>query len=76
MKTIAKLYLGTKEGKVYTYRSFVSVVSLICYAIHTTWMNPAKFFTLLSTNRALYSQVCPQERAGMTWDRPLNRLYS
>eukprot|EP00796_Vickermania_ingenoplastis_P008524 gene8524-biopygen5892 len=69
VKTVAKLGLALKAQS-FTCRSFVSLVSLILYALHTTKINPAKAFTLLRAYRGVYRTVVE----GKDWDGPLGYL--
>ncbi|CAD2217442.1 hypothetical protein, conserved [Angomonas deanei] len=66
IKTISKIELGIAPGKQYSIRSFVSTVSLICFAHHTTRLNPASLYKILSVVRAFYSLVSQ----GGDWDAP------
>lgn len=62
-KTVAKLQLSLKAEQL-AYRSFVSVVSLVLFAQHTTQLNPAKAFRLLRAYWAMYRQIT----RGYQWD--------
>eukprot|EP00796_Vickermania_ingenoplastis_P004537 gene4537-gene3111 len=66
IKTVAKLGLSL-EATSYTCRSFVSSVSLILYAMHTTRLNPAGAFQLLRAYRGVYRTV----EEGLDWDDPI-----
>eukprot|EP00796_Vickermania_ingenoplastis_P002607 gene2607-biopygen2097 len=66
VKTIAKLNLALAATD-FTCRSFVSLVSLILYALHTTRLNPAGAFSLLRAYRGVYRTV----NEGRKWDDPL-----
>jgi len=66
VKTVAKLHLAAPIGD-HTHRTFVSLVSLILYALHTTQLNPAKAFRLLMA----YRGVCRQVTRNHGWDEPL-----
>eukprot|EP00796_Vickermania_ingenoplastis_P004533 gene4533-biopygen2553 len=65
-KTVAKLGLALRATE-FSCRSFVSLISLILYALHTTRLNPASAFTLLRAYRGVYRSVTE----GKNWDGPL-----
>ncbi|KPA77631.1 TATE DNA transposon [Leptomonas pyrrhocoris] len=70
VKTVAKLTLALPARR-FSCRSFVSLVSLMLYAIHTTQhVNPARAFTLLRAYRGVYRMVC----RGLDWDEELPYL--
>jgi len=69
VKTKAKLGLAL-QAQSFTNRSFVSLVSLVLYALHTTGLNPAGSFRLLRAYRAVYNNVS----SGGEWDAALERL--
>lgn len=69
VKTIAKLGLAL-QARAFSHRSFVSLVSLMLYAIHTTQLNPAGAFQLLRAYRAVYRLVTQ----GRSWDSLLTYL--
>jgi len=69
VKTVAKLGLALAATK-FSCRSFVSLISLILYALHTTRLNPASAFQLLRAYRGVYRQVT----AGLSWDSDLPYL--
>ncbi|KAH9600834.1 hypothetical protein LSM04_007959 [Trypanosoma melophagium] len=71
VKTVAKLMLSSAPDRQHSIRTFVSVVSLVCYAIHTTRLNPAKMFRLLRTYRYFYRQVS----GGADWDAPVPYIH-
>lgn len=66
VKTVAKLHLAAQITD-HTHRTFVSLVSLILYALHTTQLNPARTFRLLMAYRGVYRQVTRNH----DWDEPL-----
>eukprot|EP00796_Vickermania_ingenoplastis_P000728 gene728-biopygen572 len=66
VKTVAKLNLAL-EAPAFTCRSFVSLISLILYALHTTRLNPAGAFKLLRAYRGVYRTI----NEGRDWDSPL-----
>lgn len=63
VKTVAKITLALR-AQMFSCRSFVSVISLIMYAMHTTEMNPASAFRLLRAYRGVYRRVS----RGVDWD--------
>lgn len=65
-KTLAKLELALGKTE-FSCRSFVSLVSLIMFALHTTRLNPAEAFPLLRAYRGVYRQV----QRGRDWDDPV-----
>lgn len=69
VKTVAKLGLALAAEK-FSCRSFVSLISLILYALHTTRLNPASAFRLLRAYRGIYRQVT----SGLSWDADLPYL--
>jgi len=69
-KTVAKLNIALQETT-YTYRLFAGIASLIMYALHTTQINPARAYALMSAYRGVYRAVT--ERGG-NWDAPLPHL--
>lgn len=69
IKTMAKLKLSLQK-ELYTCRTFVSLVSLILYALHTTQLNPASSFALLRAYRGVYREVT----RGYDWDSELPYL--
>lgn len=69
IKTVAKLGLAMK-AKSFSCRSFVSLVSLILYALHTTRLNPASAFQLLRAYRGVYRAV----NEGLDWDSELRYI--
>eukprot|EP00796_Vickermania_ingenoplastis_P000436 gene436-biopygen364 len=62
-KTVAKLSL-TLEKTLFSYRTFASVVSLVCYALHTTQINPALASPMILAYQAAYRKVY----SGCNWD--------
>ncbi|CAD2214073.1 hypothetical protein, conserved [Angomonas deanei] len=70
-KTVAKLNLCMRKCPYYTCRSFVSMISLVLFAFHTTNKNPAGLFFLLKVYRAVYTEV---SRTGGEWDVALNHV--
>ncbi|KPA73092.1 TATE DNA transposon [Leptomonas pyrrhocoris] len=66
IKTISKLFLALQATR-FTCRTFVSLLSLEMYALHTTRLNPAVFAHLLRAYRGVYRLV---ER-GRPWDSEL-----
>ncbi|CAD2217880.1 hypothetical protein, conserved [Angomonas deanei] len=70
-KTVAKLNLCMRKCPYYTCRSFVSMISLVLFAFHTTNKNPAGLFFLLKVYRAVYTEV---SRNGGEWDVALNHV--
>lgn len=70
-KTVAKIKLSLQLPR-FTCRSFVSVISLILFALHTTGLNPAQTFRLLRAYRGVYRQVS----RGKDWDEELSYLDS
>jgi len=68
-KTVAKLMLASR-ATAFTHRSFVSVVSLVLFALHTTRLNPARCFALLRAYRGVYRLVT----TGRDWDDMLEHL--
>lgn len=69
VKTVAKLGLALQAER-FSCRSFVSLVSLELYALHTTRMNPASAFQLLRAYRGVYRRVTE----GVDWDSELPYL--
>eukprot|EP00796_Vickermania_ingenoplastis_P006401 gene6401-gene4885 len=69
IKTVAKLGLALQAER-FSCRSFVSLVSLELYALHTTRMNPASAFQLLRAYRGVYRMVTE----GVDWDSELPYL--
>lgn len=69
VKTVAKLGLALQAER-FTCRSFVSLISLILYAIHTTRLNPASAFQLLRAYRGVYRSVTE----GIPWDSELRHI--
>eukprot|EP00796_Vickermania_ingenoplastis_P002253 gene2253-gene1750 len=69
IKTVAKLGLALQAER-FSCRSFVSLVSLELYALHTTRMNPASAFQLLRAYRGVYRRVTQ----GVDWDSELPYL--
>lgn len=69
VKTVAKLGLALQAEK-FSCRSFVSLISLILYAIHTTRINPASAFDMLRAYRGVYRTVTE----GLDWDSELQYL--
>lgn len=67
VKTVAKLGLALRAER-FSCRTFVSLVSLISYALHTTQLNPASFFYLQRAYRGVYNWVTLQDH---DWDDPL-----
>eukprot|EP00796_Vickermania_ingenoplastis_P007757 gene7757-gene6129 len=65
----AVTFLG-EEYAWFSCRSFVSLVSLELYALHTTRMNPASAFQLLRAYRGVYRRVTE----GVDWDSGLPYL--
>jgi len=63
VKTVAKLTLALQAQR-FSCRSFVSLTSLIMYAMHTTRLNPASTFRLLRAYRGVYRCVT----RGVDWD--------
>eukprot|EP00796_Vickermania_ingenoplastis_P004529 gene4529-biopygen2550 len=59
-KTVAKLGLALRATE-FSCRSFVSLISLILYALHTTRLNPASAFTLLRAYRGVYRSVTEEK---------------
>lgn len=68
-KTIAKMTLAMRAEN-FSCRTFVSLISLILYAIHTTGINPAGAYHLLRAYRGVYRTVT----AGVDWDSSLRYL--
>eukprot|EP00796_Vickermania_ingenoplastis_P000370 gene369-gene315 len=66
IKSVAKLGLALQAER-FSCRSFVSLVSLELYALHTTRMNPASAFQLLRAYRRVYRRVTE----GVDWDSEL-----
>lgn len=69
VKTVSKLALALQARR-FTCRSFVSLLSLEMYALHTTRLNPAMFFHLLRAYRGVYRLI----DRGRTWDSELPYL--
>lgn len=69
VKTVAKLRLALEATR-FSCRSFVSLVSLELYALHTTRLNPASAFQLLRAYRGVYRKVTE----GLDWDAELPYL--
>lgn len=70
-KTITKLDLASKAER-FSIRSFAVLVSLICFARHTTRINPADVFPLVRCYRALYRKVA----RGSSWDDEIPQISS
>lgn len=62
-KTYAKIHLAYK-AEIFTYRSFAALVSLMCYALHTTDINPARLFPIMAMFRVMYKAFA----RGKSWD--------
>eukprot|EP00796_Vickermania_ingenoplastis_P005761 gene5761-biopygen3629 len=63
VKTVTKLDLAS-QAPAYSYRSFAALISLICYAVHTTSINPAELFPLLRMYQAIFRTISH----GKHWD--------
>ncbi|KPA79559.1 TATE DNA transposon [Leptomonas pyrrhocoris] len=66
VKSVAKLKLALQKTA-YTNRQFVSMIALIMYMLHTTRLNPAGSYYLMSVYRGIFAQV----DRGRLWDEPL-----
>lgn len=65
-KTIAKLRLASQKSS-FTRRSYVALVSLLMYAMHTTRLNPSMMFDALRAYRGVYKNISD----GSDWDERL-----
>lgn len=66
VKTVAKMELALEASR-FSCRSFVSLISLQLYALHTTRLNPASAFKLMRAYRGVYRKVVE----GVDWDAEL-----
>jgi hypothetical protein len=66
IKTVTKIHLAF-QGERFTIRPFAALVSLICFALHTTQLKPADVFPLIRCYRVLYRQVA----RGQSWGTEL-----
>jgi hypothetical protein len=64
MKTVAKLRVALRK-EVHTFRTFVALISLVLYAMHTTGCNPASAFHILRAYRGAAAAV---NLSGGDWD--------
>jgi hypothetical protein len=67
LKTVAKLRVALRKEK-HTFRTFVALISLVLYAMHTTGRNPASAFHILRAYRGAAAAV---SKCGGDWDCPL-----